>query len=252
MSHSPLKPAHAPHRDATPAQPSAPTPPQHEPPAERLARALLTSLPTTPDDARRRAPGYPLSDLREALVDMIEREALTQREGDRLSPLFKVISVEAVGERLERLARRSTITSVRDYALAALFHSERGLRLFESLSPEERVARCAPWVRPMVSMASDDTFPRVALAALYRATPAQTRPMLMWKIESCRQEVSGDPSAAYEQLLRAPLSADEAEALLRGLHESGALTCVAPLMERASAEARAVFARLLASDEQAS
>ena len=36
--------------------------------------------PTTPDDARRRAPGYPLSDLREALVDMIEREALTQRE----------------------------------------------------------------------------------------------------------------------------------------------------------------------------
>ena len=75
---------------------------------------------------------------------------------------------------------------------------------------------------------------------------------LMWKIESCRQEVGGDPRVAYEQLLRAPLSAEEAEALLRGLRESGELTRVEPLMERASQETRAVFSRLLLSDDQVS
>ncbi len=241
MSHTPLK------------SPSAVTPKSHaERPAERLAVALLITLPTNPDDARRRSPGLPLSELREALVDMIEREALSQREGDRLSPLFKVIGSEGVSDRLERLAQESPSASTRDYALAALFHSARGLRLFESLSAEERVARCGPWVRPMVSMASDDSFPRVALAALYRATPAPTRPLLMWKIESCRQEVGGDPLAAYEQLLRAPLTEQEAEPLLQGLRESRALAAVSALMERASPEARAVFARLLLSEEQAS
>jgi len=237
---------------SAPLCPRRPCPPDPERPAERLAVALLLTLPATPDDARRRAPGQPLSALREALVDLIEREGLSQAEGDRLSPLFKVLGVEEVGGRLERLARSGATDVVRDYALAALFHSEPGLRLFESLTPEERVARCGPWVRPMVSMARDDAFPRVALVALYRATPAAARPLLTWKIESCRQEVGGDPRAAYEQLLRAPLTAAEAAPLLQGLREAGALSAVAPLMEGASAEARAEFARLLASDEQVS
>ena len=184
---------------------------------QRLAVTLLTSLPRSLSEAGHRVSPVPLKMARSALVMMIEEGSLTAWEGDRLSPLFKVIGVGSEVSRLSELAQLSSCEEQRSRALAALFHSEEGQRLFHLLTDEERVTLSSPWVRPMMALASEDHFPRFALTALFESTARACQPSLIRQFERCRAEVSGCAKSAYEVLLRQGELTTEHLELLFGL-----------------------------------
>lgn len=212
---------------------------------QRLAVTLLTQLPRRLDEATERVAPAHLDMIRKALTMMIEEGSLSAWEGDRLSPLFKVIGVGAQAQRLRELARPSEPEGQRAQALAALFHSGEGQRLFHQLSDEERVALCAPWVRPMMSMASEDHFPSYALAALFESTAHRCQPELLRRFERCRAEVAGCPKGAYEVLLRQEgLACDDLELLFSLIGERGQLEALKGLRSEWPHRTRAAFVRV--------
>ena len=215
---------------------------------ERQALSLLSPLPSSTEELARRAYPLTLTELRCVLVTLMERGALSAAQGDRLSPFFKVLGVGAQEARLlalfEREGQREGCEELRAQALAALFHSPRGVALFESLDALERVSLCGPWVRPMMALASEELFPRLAIAALYQATPPEARCALLWRLERCRAEVGGEAKRAYEALLTThELSAEELEVLFSELKREGELEGLSALMLSASAQTRACFER---------
>lgn len=140
--------------------------------------------------------------------------AIERRLGDRISPLCKIVGMDEHHDLLEQLFRNNAVAApVRELALAAIFHSERGLKLFETLTPEERVEWCGPWVRPMIEMAAaaavtGEAFPQFALCALLRATPPAARTQLVAKVAEHAAQMGVDLwSEAFEKF-RAQLGDD--------------------------------------------
>lgn len=198
---------------------------------ERLATTLLSELPKTKEEASQRIAPVQLSVLRKTLVSMIRRGSLSAWEGDRLSPLFKVIGVGQQEVHLKQLVQNCKDDHRRAQALAALFHSPVGQRIFDQLSDEERVLLCAPWVRPMMALASEDSFPRYALTALFEATPRAQQAHLVRRFEECRREVGGCPLGAYEVLLKqARFRTQELELLFELIQFQGQLPQLKPLI----------------------
>jgi len=148
---------------------------------------VLEKLPATLDQAVA-VMGVEAPVLRKMVVSCVSRagtaEGLPQTLADRLAPLCKVIGMDDYADEMARIfVDREQPFAVRETALAVLFHTAEGQRVFNDLPPRERVDFCGPWVRPMLVMgSSDQQFPRFALAALYAATPADTRTHLCDKI----------------------------------------------------------------------
>lgn len=147
---------------------------------------LLNKLPSSMSDATRRT-NLSAHEIHEDLYKLICTGDLTQPQADRIAPLFKVLGPSHHTDDYIRIFHSTdSNTSLKERALSALFHSPAGLELFGELNASDRVEYCGPWLRPMVALASseDDMFPRVALAALYRATPEEFRMKLIYKITS--------------------------------------------------------------------
>ena len=212
---------------------------------QRLAITLLTNLPRSLAEAGQRVSPVPLKMARGALIMMIEEGSLTAWEGDRLSPLFKVIGVGSEVSRLSELAKFSACEEQRAQALAALFHSEEGQRLFHLLTDEERVTLSSPWVRPMMALASEDHFPRFALTALFESTAPSCQASLLRQFERCRVEVSGCAKSAYEVLIRQEgLTTEHLELLFGLIGAQGQLASLEDLSSEWSPQTRAVFTRV--------
>ena len=176
------------------------------------ARALLSCLPSTIDEVRQRTAPTSLFCLRAALFALVTQDCLKTEEADQLAPLSRVIGLGEVEGPLflwfklikaERTliwgAPRLHITRL-ERALALLFHSTSGQRIFERLTGEERVILSGPWVRPMMRLAQQELFPRHALLALYRSTQADDQELLIEQFERCRKRVSADPISVYSLL----------------------------------------------------
>jgi len=220
-------------------------------PRQQRALSLLNPLPRSMSEAARRIKPMRLSTARRALTSMIEREELSHWEGDRLSPLFKVIGVAGVSERLSALTAPGRSEEQRSQALAALFHSPQGQPLFESLSERERVELSAPWVRPMAALAHDDGFPRYALAALFEATSPQLHATLLLLFERCRREVSGCALRVYEVILRkGTLSAPSLRLLFEELSFSAELEELEPLVAELSPRVQSAYREALSAQHK--
>ena len=214
---------------------------------ERHALSLMSPLPSSKEALSRRAYPMTLTELRRTIVTLLDHERLSDEQGDRLSPFFKVLGVGEEEERLVACFSAARPDRVRAQALAALFHSERGVSIFSALSDLERVSLCAPWVRPMMALASEELFPRFAIAALFQATPSEARLALLWRFERCRQEVGGRAASAYEVLLtQNELTCEERELLLEELSAVDELEGLAELMSRCEPALQALFESKLA------
>ena len=134
---------------------------------------------------------------------------------------------------------------VKEQLLAMLFHSEVGLELFENLSDEERVELSGPWMRPMIRLASSQSFPRYALCALYTSTPQSYQPLLLEKMEAFRALIGECPSRVYEVLIKQGLSPLHSEDFLKQIHQNGALKSLASLLDEAPNEVRLIYTQLL-------
>lgn len=213
---------------------------------QRFAVTLLRRLPSSSEEAAQRVAPLGVERIREALISMIERGELSAWEGDRLSPLFKVIGLGDQAGRLSALIKPERGERLRAQALAALFHSDEGQLAFGRLTDAERVELCAPWVRPMMALAREDRFPRFALAALYDSTPPAHRAALLERFERCRHEVDGCPQSAYELLLtRLELSLEELKILFKLLSQRGHLEALGAVISEAPLQLRRAYHRAL-------
>lgn len=79
----------------------------------------------------------------------------------------------------------------RETLLAAVFHTPQGERKFLGMSPQERVEYCGPWVRSMVAVANErgEIFGQRALAALYIATEAASRDLLIERVVTAMRDM---------------------------------------------------------------
>ena len=101
-----------------------------------------------------------------------------------------------------------------------------------------------------MALASEELFPRLAIAALYQATPPEARCALLWRLERCRAEVGGEPKSAYEALLTThELSGDELDVLFSELKREGELEGMSALMLSVSAQTRDSFERALSAED---
>jgi len=148
-----------------------------------------------------------LRELRAQVMKVVSGHIKVRSElADKLSPLCKIIDMSEHAEELDALfADESNSRLTRERALAAVFHTDVGLSRFQSLNPLQRVEFCAPWVRPILRLGATEEFPRVALMALYRATPDEARDALIAMIGLLVAQV-GATHQALSTLLRAPLS----------------------------------------------
>jgi len=148
-----------------------------------------------------------LRELRAQVMKVVSGHIKVRSElADKLSPLCKLIDMSEHAAELDAIfTDENNLRLVRERALAAMFHTDVGLARFQSLSPLQRIEFCAPWVRPILRLGATDEFPRVALMALYRATPDEARDALIAMIGLLVAQV-GATRDALTTLLRAPLS----------------------------------------------
>jgi hypothetical protein len=184
----------------------------------KQAIAVLSPLPAQRSTIRKRIGALSLLSLRRTLVYLIYTNTLTVEQGDQLSPLFKVLGIEGVSNELFYLLTHAPILIQREQALAAIFHSTKGQSYFENLSEFQRIELSGPWIRPMMRIATIDTFPRFAIAALYHSTADYARADLLQRFEECRQEVNADPIYVYEILWQRPIEEHLALYLLETLY----------------------------------
>lgn len=176
------------------------------------ARSLLSSLPSTMDEIRRRTSPVSLFSLRASLFALIDQEFLTSDEADQLAPLARILGLGQIEEalrlwflrvhastHLSSSTSRPQMTRL-ERGLAVLFHSTQGQHIFESLTGEERVLLSGPWVRPMMRLAHQELFPRHALLALYRSTQNKHQALLLDQYERCRKRVGASPFTVYSLL----------------------------------------------------
>lgn len=143
-------------------------------------RALLTSLPSNKQQALSRT-GATIDEIHDYMVGNAIARSFTLVELDRLAPLFRVLDVPSNHTNmLKHLVKSNLDVSIREVALSMVFHSKEGQDLFESLGQTDRIALMGPWVRPMLTMASQgDAFAVTALCALYEATPSDYRALMV-------------------------------------------------------------------------
>lgn len=144
----------------------------------------------------------------------------TQLEADQISPMAKIVGVYAhVPELEERFADTTQPDHLREYALAALFHTPQGRKVFAELDADARVRWCGPWVRPMLRLSHelDDEFPPRALVALFIATPMASRMALVRKLakEVCALHFGADSIRGL--LASSLMSAEERDVLVKAV-----------------------------------
>ena len=165
-----------------------------------LQRFYTPALPRTVEEFRSRGfdPDDAIVEIGKAFID----QSLTRQDIDNLSPLTKVIKVEDGMARLI-LSYWNVDGYDREAILAIIFHTSVGQEFFETLSEEDRVVNSGPWVRPMVKTASDNEFPRYALAALLASTEQTSWPTLIAKMEDCRK-ANNISTAIYRECNKLP------------------------------------------------
>ena len=175
------------------------------------------------------------------MLYLVCTRSLTQTQGDQLSPLFKVLGVDGIEERVLSLFKHTQFIPLKEQLLAMIFHSESGLELFENLSDQERVELCGPWMRPMVMLSKSQSFPRYALCALYTSTPQEQQPYLLEKIEHFRARQRLNPCFVYEILIKQGLSPLHSMDFFSQIYHHGDLKELLPLLDEAPKELRTLY-----------
>ena len=204
---------------------------------------LLTHLPPTFQDLQSRTSETPLLSIRLCLLYLVCTRQLTQAQGDQLSPLFKILGTEGIESRLLNLFEKTDLIPLKEHLLAMIFHSSEGLELFESLSDEERVELCGPWMRPMIHLAQTQSFPRYALCALYTSTPKQCQLHLLEKMESFRSEIGHSADLVYEILIKQGLSPLHTAPFLKQIQKHGDLHQLSSLLDESPREVRYFYSK---------
>lgn len=145
-----------------------------------------------------------VAELRDELMRVVRDEVHVDMDlADRIAPLTKLIG--GMGEHAAEcdalFMDEAQPQRVRERALSAIFHSPLGERRFCEMDALARIRFCGPWVRPMLRLGASEEFPRIALAALYRATPADARDALVLTL-SVYASVLGASRVAFSELLR--------------------------------------------------
>lgn len=179
---------------------------------------FLSNIPRNQDvaEASARAAGFEdLAEVRAEIFAAVGRgERFPAKIGDKISPICKVINMEAYSPALVGMFLDAKLPlHQRQLALTSAFHTAWCAEIYKDLGEEEKVRFCRPWVRPMLEHGRDDEFPRIALVMLYKATSQPHRGTLVEHICECIKEV-GATAAAVERLIS--FAAPEHAARLRG------------------------------------
>ena len=227
------------------------------------ARSLLSSLPSTLEEVKRRSLSVSLFALRASIFALVSQERLTTEEADQLAPLSRVMGLGRIAPsilvwlrnllgstHLSLVTPRSQLSKI-ERGLALLFHSPQGQRVFEELSGEDRVLLCGPWVRPMMRLAPHELFPRHALLALFRSTQQEHRMLLIELFERSRRRVGCSPLPAY-QLLLEHLNLIELEKLFGHIAATGELPMFRETLLTSSPSVRRAFDQAVRSVSEVS
>ena len=157
---------------------------------------IISRIPTS-DACRNDAEK--LTWMRVAIIHQIARDEVTEEELLLLAPFCKVLDMSTLTDPLVVMWHEANVN--KHAVLGAIFHTDRGAVLFESLKESERIEYSDPWVTPMIKFAPTQVFARHALAALWSATSLESRPDLYTKIDMIRTRFGIDDEI-YSELRR--------------------------------------------------
>lgn len=146
--------------------------------------------------------GMTEAEFQECVKYGVEFESFDLEDIARISVLGKLYNFDLIAKDMYDVVLNTAYTAKqRSIALASIWFRDGTQSLYDSLSIDDKIKLCSPWLYPVIKTSKTGEFPRVALSQLLSSTPIESLQGLILVMEEIRTFCKVEPTYVYSSYI---------------------------------------------------